>query len=433
MVVDITAEQLLSAALKLAKTQRVAVLDSCAVGNLGSRFLIIGIQPEEVIEFTEPADDLPEKIRQSIERPGKAAIVTFSYELGHVIQNTSDLRDGRPSLNEPLAYLALFDTLAVHDYLTGQTRICGNTEKTRQAAEILGRSATKLEYSDAQETIAFSNFSHDEYVNSILEIQEEIRKGNTYQTNLTQQISVKLPSEISPFDIFLRLRRDHPAPFSAFISRGHSHVISASPERLVRVNGRTISASPIKGTRPRGSDSLEDERLREELVASIEDRSENIMIVDLLRNDLGMICEFGSVEVEKLCDIEVHPTLFHLVSTIKGRLRKDIGIDQIIRSVFPCGSITGAPKRSTMSVIDRLEPSKRGLSMGSIGIVVPEGFDGLSPMIDLSVAIRTMVLKDDTAIFNVGGGIVIDSDAELEYEESLLKAKALLAALGSKN
>lgn len=432
MVIDITAEQLLSAALNLAKTQRVAVLDSCAVGNLGSRFLIIGIQPEEVIEFTEPADDLPEKIRQSIERPGKAAIVTFSYELGHVIQNTSDLRDGRPSLNEPLAYLALFDTLAVHDYLTGQTRICGNTEKTRQAAEILGRSATKLEYSDAQETIAFSNFSHDEYVNSILEIQEEIRKGNTYQTNLTQQFMVKLTPNISPADIFLKLRRDHPAPFSAFISRGHSHVISASPERLVRVNGRTISASPIKGTRPRGSDSLEDERLREELVASIKDRSENIMIVDLLRNDLGMICEFGSVEVEKLCDIEVHPTLFHLVSTIKGRLRKDIGIDQIIRSVFPCGSITGAPKRSTMSVIDRLEPSKRGLSMGSIGIIVPKDFEGLSPMIDLSVAIRTMVVRGNKAIFNVGGGIVTDSDPELEYEESLLKAEALLAALGSK-
>ena len=155
------------------------------------------------------------------------------------------------------------------------------------------------------------------------------------------------------------------------------------------------------------------------------------MIVDLLRNDLGRVCEYGSVRVDKLCELEVHPTLFHLVSTVSGELRHDATFSDIIRALFPCGSITGAPKISTMGIIDDLEPTPRGLSMGAIGYSIPENFDGLEPVIDLSVAIRTMVFRNGTATFNVGGGITIDSDPELEYEESLLKAKALLSALNA--
>ncbi len=153
------------------------------------------------------------------------------------------------------------------------------------------------------------------------------------------------------------------------------------------------------------------------------------MIVDLLRNDIGRICEFGSVEVEKLCDIEEHPTLFHLVSTISGKLRDDVAFSDVLKAVFPCGSITGAPKISTMRIINEIEPSPRGLSMGAIGYFVPQDTFGLPETIDMSVAIRTMVIRDDLATFNVGGGIVIDSDPESEYEETLTKAKALIAAL----
>jgi anthranilate/para-aminobenzoate synthase component I len=155
------------------------------------------------------------------------------------------------------------------------------------------------------------------------------------------------------------------------------------------------------------------------------------MIVDLTRNDLGRVCEFGSVKVERLCEIEEHPTLFHLVSTVSGLLREDVRISDIVRATFPCGSITGAPKINTMRIIAELEKADRGLSMGSVGLYVPDGFPGLRPSFELNVAIRTMVIRDREAVLNVGGGIVIDSDPQAEYEESLLKAKALLAAAGA--
>lgn len=154
------------------------------------------------------------------------------------------------------------------------------------------------------------------------------------------------------------------------------------------------------------------------------------MIVDLLRNDLGRVCEFGSVNVEKLCDLEEHPTLFHLVSTINGELRDDVKFSDILRAVFPCGSITGAPKISTMKIIDEIETADRGLSMGAIGYYLPTTWHSSLATCDLSVAIRTMVVRDNVATFNVGGGITIDSDPEKEFDETLLKAKALLNALG---
>jgi len=187
---------------------------------------------------------------------------------------------------------------------------------------------------------------------------------------------------------------------------------------------------------------------RRELLTSEKDLAENTMIVDLLRNDLGRICKFGSVQVEKLCDLETHPTLYHLVSTVRGELRENINFSDILKAVFPCGSITGAPKISTMRIIDELETANRGLSMGAIGYYVSSpksqvpslkssaSFDlGLETWdlgLDLSVAIRTMIIKNNEATFNVGGGIVIDSILDLEYEETLVKAKALLRALGAK-
>ncbi|HEY2847249.1 MAG TPA: anthranilate synthase component I family protein, partial [Pyrinomonadaceae bacterium] len=295
---------------------------------------------------------------------------------------------------------------------------------------------------------ATSNFTREEYLTAIETIKERIRAGDTYQTNLTQQISVDTMCT-RPQDVFWRLRRNHPAPFASFIRRGDSTVVSASPERFFRVtrraNGphvskdhvgnqkrRGIETSPIKGTRRRGPTPDEDAQLKHDLLTSSKDRAENTMIVDLLRNDLGRVCEYGSVRVDKLCEIEEHPTLFHLVSTITGDLCEDASFADATRALFPCGSITGAPKISTMRIVEELEPTPRGLSMGAIGYSIPAGIDGLDPMIDLSVAIRTMVFRDGVATFNVGGGITIDSDPVAEYKESLLKAQALLSALNAK-
>ena len=283
----------------------------------------------------------------------------------------------------------------------------------------------------AENSKILSNFTQEEYLCAIATIKELIRNGDTYQTNLTQQFTVKMPDGLQAADIFFRIRRDHPAPFSAFFRRKGSTVVSASPERFFRVDrNNLIFASPIKGTRPRGDTADEDAELRRDLLSSEKDRAENTMIVDLLRNDLGRVCEYGSVMVEKLCDIEEHPTLFHLVSTISGNLRENVQPSNILKALFPCGSITGAPKIRTMRIIDEIEPVPRGLSMGAIGYSISKnGFDGVEPGIDTSVAIRTMVITDRTAVFNVGGGVVIDSDPQAEYDESLLKAKALLNAL----
>jgi para-aminobenzoate synthetase component 1 len=225
------------------------------------------------------------------------------------------------------------------------------------------------------------------------------------------------------------LRSQHPASFAAFIRRRDDTIISASPERFLRVEvnatGRTVEAWPIKGTRERGRERKEDARLRAELSSSEKDRAENIMIVDLLRNDLGRVCRYGTVTVPELFTIQEHPTLFHLVSQVRGLLREDVTAGALLRAAFPCGSITGAPKLRAMEILYEMEPASRGLSMGALGYF---SFDG---RVDLSVAIRTMTVRDCMARFNVGGGIVADSQPEEEYEESLVKARALLRALGA--
>ena len=440
------ADELVGALLALSSTDQVCILDSCGVGHLGSHLLIAGINPVESIELSYPNADetlalLDERLHQNL-----ASIFTLSYEFGAKIQK---IPIDYATPNEPDVFLTKFDVLIVHDYDARTSFLVGDTAKFDQISEKLRENISdlKFEFSD-QNPITSSNFTKSDYLETVTSIQELIRCGDTYQTNLTQKITAKLPPDRTPSSVFARLRRDHPAPFGAFIQRNDSAVISASPERFFSVRTATsprvskgesqttvqtierITTSPIKGTRKRGKTSKEDDSLRNELLTSEKDRAENTMIVDLLRNDLGRICKYGSVVVEKLCEIEEHPSLFHLVSTVAGNLRAGIKFSDILRALFPCGSITGAPKISTMKIIDEIEPSSRGLSMGAIGYHIPTGFE-LEPTIDLSVAIRTMVIRNQTATFNVGGGIVIDSDPESEYEETLTKAKALLAAIGT--
>lgn len=398
------------------------ILDSCGVGHLNSHLLIAGSSPAR----TAVADDEASALKEltAILDGDQAAFFTISYDLGVAMNSISRRRDP----DEPLAFIATFDNVVMHDYDIGTTQIVGDQESGGELREKL-----LLECPEMPEHLssagARSNSTRYDYLRKIETIKEEIRNGNTYQTNLTRRIEAKLPPEASLGAVFKRLRSRHPAPFSAYIERPGSTVISASPERFFKIENGMISASPIKGTRPRGRTLADDGRLRNELQNSEKDRAENTMIVDLLRNDLGRVCEFGSVAVEKLCEIEEHPSLFHLVSTISGKLRGGLKFGEILNALFPCGSITGAPKLSTMKIIDRLEPEARGLSMGAIGYFLPASF-GLGGIIDLSVAIRTMVIRDAVAAFNVGGGIVIDSDPENEWDETVTKSQALLDALG---
>jgi len=427
-LLDLDSNELISALLALAVEHDVCILDSCGVGYLDSHLMIAGIEPMEMHEISNSeADETLEQFERLL-RKGYAAIFSISYDFGRKLQPIPGSTTSNS--DEPDIFVALFDTLSIHDYKKGKSFLIGNSEKL-DLAEKQVRAVCFEEVKIADWSQIRSNFTRSEYVEAVELIKEHIRRGDTYQTNLTQQFSVELTDGLNAETIFARLRRDHPAPFSAFLKRRNSTVVSASPERFFSIEDQIISASPIKGTRKRGATPEQDAALKIDLAASEKDRAENTMIVDLLRNDVGRVCEYGRVEVEKCCEIETHPTFHHMVSTINGQLKDDTSVAEILRALFPCGSITGAPKIRTMQIIDEVESKPRGLSMGAIGYFIPEtGFEGLKPGFDLSVAIRTMVVKGNRAVFNVGGGITIDSDPKDEYEESMLKAKAIFAALG---
>jgi len=266
-----------------------------------------------------------------------------------------------------------------------------------------------------------SNFTKESYCNMVEEAREYIRNGDIYQVNLSQRFKTQITR--GPLDIYKSLRSYSPAPFSAYMSFDDIKVLSNSPERFIKINGRNIETRPIKGTRPRGKNSDEDINLQSELLNSEKDRAELTMIVDLERNDLGKVCKIGTVEVEQLLKLEKYATVLHLVSEVKGTLKDDVDVIDCIRGAFPGGSITGAPKVRAMEIIDELEPIKRGVYTGSIGYI---DFNGNS---DLNIAIRTIIIKDSEAFFNVGGGIVWDSVPEKEYQETLDKGKALIKVL----
>jgi len=456
----ISADELIAALLKISESEQVCLLDSCGVSHLNSKFLLAGIKPLETHEITDENYEQTLKFfDEKLANDEVFAFFTLSYEFGLKLNRLKS----RHSSDEPDIFLALFDCLIIHNYDTQKTYLIGNENHFAEIENQLSNSKNHQISQNSQPSKVSSNFTKAEYLEKVEEIKEFIRQGDTYQTNLTQQITAELPENLTPQQIFYNLRKNHPAPFASFIKRQTSTVISASPERFFKVQkGRNprvskgvlnsttnksskfeITTSPIKGTRPRGKTPAEDEKLKTELLESEKDRAENVMIVDLLRNDIGRICEFGTVEVEKLCDLEEHPTLFHLVSTVNGTLREKTSISEILKAVFPCGSITGAPKIRTMQIIDQLETKNRGLSMGAIGFLVKseeskakseEISDNFSLFtshfsLDSSVAIRTMTIKNNQAKFNVGGGIVIDSDPKSEYEETLTKAKALLKAI----
>jgi para-aminobenzoate synthetase len=266
------------------------------------------------------------------------------------------------------------------------------------------------------------NRSRDQYLEDVETSLDHLLVGDSYEICLTNQVSLYL--DVDPLDLYRRLRRANPAPFASYLRLGDLTVLSSSPERFLRVTrDGEAEARPIKGTSRRGSSPDEDAVLAAALAADEKNRAENLMIVDLLRNDLGAVCEVGSVEVPEMMAVETYETVHQLVSSVRGRLRPEANATDAVRSCFPPGSMTGAPKLRTTEILDALEGSPRGVYSGAIG------WFGLGGAADLSVAIRTIVLAEGRASIGAGGAIVLDSDPEREWEEMLLKAAAALRAI----
>ncbi len=262
-----------------------------------------------------------------------------------------------------------------------------------------------------------------EYMSRVAIAKEHIAAGDTFEICLTTAHRAHVAQD-QAWPLFEELRRSNPAPFAALLDLPEGAVVSSSPERFLSLDASGVAESrPIKGTRPRGATAAEDDRLARELAASEKDRAENAMIVDLVRNDLGRVCRFGTVEVPELFAIEPYATVHQLVSTVRGQLTDGCDAIELVRACFPPGSMTGAPKIEAMSILEHLEPVERGVYSGALGWMDVGG------AMDLSVVIRTVVLKDDVATFSVGGAVVADSDPRGEHEEAEQKARALVRAI----
>ncbi len=268
-----------------------------------------------------------------------------------------------------------------------------------------------------------SNFTKADYLRAIERVKEYIAAGDCYQVNLSQRFETDL--DVSPWELYRTLRRINPAPHSCFMEIGDLALVSASPESFLSYDpiSRIVTTRPIKGTRPRGSTLEEDARFALELASSEKDRAENVMIVDMERNDLGRVARYGTVRVPKLWEIEAHPNVFQMVSTVQAELAEGRDPVDLFRASFPGGSITGAPKVRAMEIIEELEPHRRGIYTGSAGFI---DFTG---RVEINIVIRSFIVHAGRAYFHAGGGIVADSDPEMEYEETLHKVSGLVAAL----
>ncbi len=352
------------------------------------------------------------------------AVGYFSYDLKNKIEKLP--QTAKNDISIPLINFHFYDGIIIIDNDTNKVYIKAfgiNDNADNIVNKIADRFTENIEINTRNYQVGeiSSNMTKSEYVNKIEAVKSYIKTGDVYQINLTQRFSCSFDGE--SIALYKNLRNINPSPFGAYLKYDDFTVVSSSPERFIKRIGDKLLTSPIKGTRKRGSNKVEDELLKKDLINSEKDRSELLMIVDLERNDFGRIAKVGSVKVTDLFRIEEHPSVYHLVSDIEATLDSKINVAEILKATFPGGSITGAPKIRAMEIIDELEPTTRNLYTGSIGWI---DFNG---DMDLNIVIRTILIKDNKAYFNAGGGIVWDSSAEEEYEESLLKARALVKAL----
>jgi para-aminobenzoate synthetase component I len=350
----------------------------------------------------------------------------LAYDLGLNLNGVS--MTATDDLMLPHYYFNFYDNLIIFDHACGRQYIsaCGVLTDHRSSIsriEELIAKQNKLKDQAVIKTDARleSSFTKEEYLEAVRKVKSYIRNGDIYIANLTQRFYARTKKDA--YTIYRDLRTINPAPFAAFLRLENFDVISSSPERFIRITQQKVETRPIKGTRPRGRNAGEDEFFKNELFNSEKDKAELLMIVDLERNDLSKVCKPYSVKVTDLFKLEQYSTVFHLVSTIVGTLREETDSIQCLQTCFPGGSISGAPKIKAMEIIDELEPLSRSLYTGCIG------YFSLDGNADFNIVIRTLIKQGEKVYFGVGGGITWDSKEEDEYQETLVKSKALIEVI----
>ena len=418
-------------------------LDSSAQGTL-SRFSFLAADPVALARTPEAARDLLRGERRAPLAglpPFQGGIAGYlGYDWGAELERVARPPADRFTPRIPDVALALYDWVIAWDHLEEKAWLIstgigggsrGSTEERAAARAAWVRERLTAPPPAIRDHLApvaappESNFARTDFEAAVTRIREYIAAGDVYQVNLSQRFHARFTG--TPLALYRRLRARNPAPFGAYLEFAGAVIASISPERFLRLDAgtRVAEARPIKGTRPRGSAPAKDSALARELLASEKDRAENVMIVDLLRNDLGKVCRPGSVRVPTLFALESHPTVHHLVSTVTGVLADGADAFDLLRAAFPGGSVTGAPKIRAMQIIAELERAPRGLYCGAIGYVSTTG------AMDFNIPIRTIVLEGGTASFHAGAGIVWDSEPAAEYQETLAKARTMIEALTS--
>jgi anthranilate synthase component 1 len=447
------------------------LLESAEQGQRMGRYSFIGLRPRSVLRWSladggdpyalaaaevaryrqAPIDDLPPF--------AGGAVGFFGYDLVRTVESLGDPNEDELGL--PDMALMLSDLLVVFDHLKHTVTILANADLDAEPdverayaaaagtiAEVRVRLAgpvprearaaggtSAVDWADETRGVAGtddakrgrempsfqSNMERAEFEGMVTRIVKYIHAGDVFQVVPSQCWSARVP--VQAFSIYRGLRAVNPSPYMYFLDFGDFQVAGASPEPLLTVNGRHVSTRPIAGTRPRGANPEQDRRIAGELLADEKERAEHVMLVDLGRNDLGRVCEYGSVKVDELMEIESYSHVMHIVSSVSGTLREEVGAMDALRSVLPAGTLSGAPKVRAMQIIDELEPTKRGGYGGAIGYLSYAGD------LDTAIHIRTVVVKDGVAHVQAGGGTVADAKPEYEYEESVAKSRAVMQAI----
>jgi para-aminobenzoate synthetase component 1 len=358
----------------------------------------------------------------------------FGYALRHHVERVPS--HARSDIAWPDLILGLYDLVLAVDHVaerawllaSGYPETTSAARRDRAEARIAWARERLRRGSQASPAASWAiaarpDLTQAQFKHAVRRTIDYIEAGDIYQANITQRFRAKLPAGFDRLSLYQALRTRNPATFGAFLDFGPTAILSSSPERFLKVAEGKVETRPIKGTRPRGRGPAEDKAMADELLASVKDRAENLMIVDLLRNDISRACRIGSVKVPTLFGLESYATVHHLVSVVTGELAQGRSAVDLLRGCFPGGSVTGAPKIRAMEIIAELEPTARGPYCGSIGYLSADG------AMDSNIVIRTYCIQGQHLTFQVGGGIVADSDPQAEYEESLAKAKALIEVL----